>query len=571
MSNKTSAILLLTFILAVPILAATNSGTLQPSDVMNFGAKCDVVTATDVAMQVGSNVLTSQQSSFSQADLGKSIVVLGAGSLKATAGVVIDRTASKGHNSVFSYIIQVTDQHIIELANVAQTAVTGGQASWGSDDSAAIQAAINGLGTGGELTFSRICGVGESNWPGLMIDRSQITISGNGVGTGLMTLVPPIWQPANPLSSEPVLLLVEKGMTGVTLENLEIDGSGANANLLGLAYVSSTTIEGLYVHDTTGGSGSCIFSLGGSGNTYDQNRTTLCNRGFWIGNDTALSEPETNATITSNLVNDNYASGLAGTLQDSLINGNIIWRNEGSCIPLGSSPYVVYHDVTISNNTCAYNLWDAVQSDVWPYYSATSTPSFSQAASWNPVTLMAGAPTNITITNNVLEYNQQSGIYGLYARSWTIANNTIGNNNVAGDQSPSGIFLQYAANITIENNNISDATPSEAAGIFVDYYNTINSISSITIEGNAIVNQKGDGLILTSAGGILGSGNSICITDNKIQASGDYGIEINEGYTNITVSDNIASGSGKQDYRGDVAVTGTGNSFGTTIGVPITQ
>ena len=49
------------------------------NDVTSFGAKCDATRTGDASMEAGSNILSSPQSSFSQADVGKVVAVMGAG------------------------------------------------------------------------------------------------------------------------------------------------------------------------------------------------------------------------------------------------------------------------------------------------------------------------------------------------------------------------------------------------------------------------------------------------------------------------------------------------------------
>lgn len=102
-------------------------------NVRSYGALGDGKCVTDGAMTNGSATLTSATAAFTTADIGKVIQVKGA--------------AATGVTSLVTTIQAFTNSTTVTLTAAAATTVTGAQVLWGSDDTAAIQAAINAATT----------------------------------------------------------------------------------------------------------------------------------------------------------------------------------------------------------------------------------------------------------------------------------------------------------------------------------------------------------------------------------------------------------------------------------------
>ncbi|MGW3135899.1 hypothetical protein [Streptomyces sp. NPDC001139] len=100
-----------------------------------YGAKGDGKVVTDGAMSSGSTTLTSATAAFTAGDQGKAILVKGAGA----AGVTTLVTTISTVNSSTSVTLAA--------ANASGGNVTGALAMWGTDDTTAIQSAINAAGT----------------------------------------------------------------------------------------------------------------------------------------------------------------------------------------------------------------------------------------------------------------------------------------------------------------------------------------------------------------------------------------------------------------------------------------
>ncbi|MFE9448278.1 hypothetical protein [Streptomyces sp. NPDC006739] len=100
-------------------------------DVTTYGAKGDAQVVNDGAMASGSAILTSTTASFAAGDVGKAISVKSAGPTGVTT--LVTTIASR----------QSATQVTLTAANASGGAVSGAVVIWGTDDTAAIQAATD--------------------------------------------------------------------------------------------------------------------------------------------------------------------------------------------------------------------------------------------------------------------------------------------------------------------------------------------------------------------------------------------------------------------------------------------
>ncbi|MFD4740632.1 hypothetical protein ACFWNQ_25190 [Streptomyces virginiae] len=113
--------------------AATKNRPAWQFDVTEYGALGNGMTVADGAMTSGSAVLTCAASvPFAVGDVGKRVLVLGAGASGETLSATISAFTDSGH---------------VTLNATAGTSVSSACAMWSSDDTAAIQAAIDAAGT----------------------------------------------------------------------------------------------------------------------------------------------------------------------------------------------------------------------------------------------------------------------------------------------------------------------------------------------------------------------------------------------------------------------------------------
>jgi hypothetical protein len=186
--------------------------------VADHGAVADGAAFSGASMTSGSAVLTA--SGFSPSDVGKTIMVLGAG---ASGGTLSSTIAS------YTSATQVT------LTNAASTSVSGADGNYASDSAQAIQDAIDeliSLGGGGELWFDQGT-YGLSFTPDLPTGVTGITARGVGRSTRLLRLANiTLWDVSGTSSFR---------RTGCKLIDLRLDGGGVpewNAPLHRLDYTS---------------------------------------------------------------------------------------------------------------------------------------------------------------------------------------------------------------------------------------------------------------------------------------------------------------------------------------------
>lgn len=127
-----------------------------------YGAKADVVKLTDGAITSGAAAFTSASASFTVADVGKAIVVHGAGAAAADLVTTISARVSAT---------------AVTLAANAGTTSSAALTYYGTDDTAAIKSCVaNGTALGGRCTLS--------NGSTYMSSNSTNTVSMSGTGTG---------------------------------------------------------------------------------------------------------------------------------------------------------------------------------------------------------------------------------------------------------------------------------------------------------------------------------------------------------------------------------------------------
>lgn len=158
--------------------------------VVNYGAKVDASQVSDGAMDLGSNILRCTTSlPFANGIVGKPIMVEGAG--------------PPGVSTLVTTATSFTDSGHLVLADAASTAVSGATVTWASNDSAAVQAAVNdavayarahhgyaqvifpagGCGNAAALSHADL-GNGQVTLPVIPVAENTVTLEFRGAGTG---------------------------------------------------------------------------------------------------------------------------------------------------------------------------------------------------------------------------------------------------------------------------------------------------------------------------------------------------------------------------------------------------
>lgn len=149
-----------------------------------YGAKGDGQFVTDGAMSSGSAVLTSATANFSSNDVGKAVMVKGAGAAGVTT--LVTTIASR----------QSATQITLAASNASGSNVTAALAMWATDDTAHVQAAINAA-----LTYAATHGsatvylpVGAGRFYGI---AGALQTGGSTLGNSQLTLGAPVATTAN--------------------------------------------------------------------------------------------------------------------------------------------------------------------------------------------------------------------------------------------------------------------------------------------------------------------------------------------------------------------------------------
>lgn len=147
-------------------------------NVLWAGAVADGVDVEDAEMTQGSQNVTSASINATSADIGKPVFVRGAG--------VEDIDYAGTYHSVLGTITAVPDAHTLTVSVAASHTVTGAHLMYGTDNNAAIQAAVAALPENGTLLFPAglyWCGrdANVSNqYAFQLLKRKNVTIRGEG-------------------------------------------------------------------------------------------------------------------------------------------------------------------------------------------------------------------------------------------------------------------------------------------------------------------------------------------------------------------------------------------------------
>ncbi|MEP6670064.1 MAG: right-handed parallel beta-helix repeat-containing protein [Chthoniobacter sp.] len=461
-------------------------------NVKDFGAKGDCQRVTDGAIRKGSSVLTSASAHFAAEDVGKSIYVLGASVQK------FPELGEVPGAPLGSHIAAVTDAHTITLADAAQCDSTGAGVTWGTDDSHAIQRAIDSLKTTGGTVFfpAGMYRVVYQGGPGMNVAASNIHLQGMGNESAIFnsTVIFHAKMKEGVLRTEqagvPVLYV---GKPGVAIENVEVDhlwlgDNGQNYDYAvwgphGPAVIGSAgKIDHFSFHDLTVATG---FLCGVGTNSEStgfsiHHVTVLCTgeHGFYLA-----------GTGSDGDVHDNR---VLGDPKRPMRMGIAIKKKDHLRVTHNEVANVEFQGISVVGDDPTYTSHDVLIADNWIH----DLPAWHTDA--------------ITIFN---------------------AENVIIRHNRIADTSWIGINLRTSlytvSNVVVQDNIITRAGNHDAAfGIAVHYDPPPNhprdtpfpgSIQDITIEGN-IVTDCGHGISVARVNGHnIISGNRVECRDGALQ------------------------------------------------------
>jgi hypothetical protein len=190
-----------------PLTAASTYAPLTKADtgpwvfnvITGYGAKGDGKTVTDGAMTSGAATLTCAGSSpFASSDVGKKIMIKGA--------------AASGVTSLVATITGFTDSGHITLSTTAATTVSSAVVMWGTDDTAAIQSAINAAVSWASANG----GAARVFFPvstGFYVVAGALQTGGTTKGNAQLTL------PVIPVAGKKITLHLEGATSGASLQH----------------------------------------------------------------------------------------------------------------------------------------------------------------------------------------------------------------------------------------------------------------------------------------------------------------------------------------------------------------
>lgn len=189
-------------------LGATGASTIAWSDtkgtgpwvfnIRSYGAVGDGKVVVDGAMTNGSATLTSATASFTMADVGKVIQVKGA--------------AATGVTSLVTTIQAYTSATTVTLTAAASTTVTGAQVMWGTDDTNAVQAAINAAVTYASANAG-VATVFVAPSTGFYAIGGALVTGGTTKGNAQLTL------PVIPVTGKKIVLTIEGATNGAAVQH----------------------------------------------------------------------------------------------------------------------------------------------------------------------------------------------------------------------------------------------------------------------------------------------------------------------------------------------------------------
>jgi hypothetical protein len=184
---------------------SSSTASLPFFNAKDYGARGDTVTVTDAAITGGTNQLSSASAAFITADAGKWVTITGAGA----AGVPV------------TIPITSVSAGIASLQSNVTTTVSGAAATYGTDDTAAINATITAanVASGGGTAFVP---KGTYLLTGQINLKSNVELRGDGSLT--------VFLPQYPSANKATVMLndLTNGGSNITLRSFRLDRSGNN-------------------------------------------------------------------------------------------------------------------------------------------------------------------------------------------------------------------------------------------------------------------------------------------------------------------------------------------------------
>jgi glutamine amidotransferase PdxT len=218
----------------------------------------------------------------------------------------------------------------------------------GSDDTGAVQAALNAIPVGGTLNFSCMAGISQVS----LSNRANITIAGtNGGGVTLLSDTGDNWSRA----------FVITYCSSCTIRDMVFEGNNKNIIAFNIEESSNSTVSGLTIRNLNQ-PGAAMLAQHNNYNKYLNNTvynvgisaspaTNDVARGMWFGG-VSLETNEFNPTISGNNLSDIAGTAIAVHGSGITITNNVGTKLNWACVkvlPLGSTS----NSTLVAGNNCS--------------------------------------------------------------------------------------------------------------------------------------------------------------------------------------------------------------------------
>jgi hypothetical protein len=386
----------------------------QVFNVKAYGATGNGNLVADGAISSGSHSLTSSTANFSSADIGKLVVVFGAGS---------------GGANLATTISSVTNSTTVVLTASAGTTVSGAVVRWGTDDTSAINSAITAAATSGGTVF----------FPqGVYCVGSAINTVPGAVwlqGTGFDATYPSS-------AGRPVLMSVICAMASMSYV-LQL-GSNPNSDTSGNpgASMSGLTVDAQALAASavqTGGRRNrimeCYVIAGNTQTVNIQGQNTVLERSYisgegmgnvvWVG---AYSDHK----ILNNQIKWSGTSGyvIKVTVDHCLISGNHIWQGSNGSPTVGTELYLsACHGIVVTGNIFDSTLSAHITVDASYYINIVSNLFFQTNGvtdnTLSCISILSTGGGSITAVGNTVQGYGSSNRYKAFITSAASSLNRI--------------------------------------------------------------------------------------------------------------------------------------------------
>jgi parallel beta-helix repeat protein len=407
-----------------------------------------------------------------------------------------------------------------------------------TNDTASIQAAIDGAPDGAKIVFPPGTYLVDEN--GLtVVSRSDLVIDGQ------LAVIKFTAAADNTRGNLGLVWVYIDDCANCVWTRTVLDGQAFDGAQIAMS--NSANCEISYNTVTGGGYFSQIGALGNEGCRYLFNSVSdgiIANGagGLKIGY-YATDELEIEPVVFGNVVSDTGGSAISMTCTGGVVYGNNCQGAVGSGIIFNGALGFTTTNLAITGNVCRNNGFSGIQCDV-VYLTEDDVPS------------------GITITGNVCSVHPEGGIALLTIDNSTCVGNSCSDNLY-------GIVIDETSNTTISANSCFDTRAAGArtqvAGILVNAGVGTRHINGVIVVGNSCYNNTQDG-ISGIAVGASDEVNGLTVASNQCRNNSRYGVLcVNNGaFTRLAVNGNNCSGNTTADLRVDVLDAAINDNVYTT-------